>query len=71
MKKLIPPFTNEIAIAKVQATEDAWNSKDPERVSLAYTKDSQWRNSDEFFVGRKAIADFLSNKWNYLYCSQE
>ncbi|MFT4801622.1 MAG: nuclear transport factor 2 (NTF2) superfamily protein [Flavobacteriaceae bacterium] len=43
MKKLIPPFTNEIAIAKVQATEDAWNSKDPERVSLAYTKDSQWK----------------------------
>ena len=63
MIKLIPPFTREIAMAKVQAAEDAWNSKDPERVSLAYTKDSQWRNRDKFFVGRKAIADFLSNKW--------
>ncbi|PQB06874.1 DUF4440 domain-containing protein [Polaribacter filamentus] len=64
MKKIIPPFTKQTAIAKVQAAEYAWNSKDPERVSLAYTKDSQWRNRDQFFTGRAAIAKFLSNKWN-------
>jgi len=64
MKKLIPPFTKQTAIAKVQAAEDAWNSKDPERVSLAYTIDSKWRNRDQFFTGRTAIAKFLSNKWN-------
>ena len=64
MKILIPPFTKETATAKVQAAEDAWNSKDPERVSLAYTIDSNWRNRDLFFIGRTAIAKFLADKWN-------
>lgn len=63
MKKITPPFNKETAKAKVQAAEDAWNSKDPERVSLAYTIDSKWRNRDEFFTGRKAIKDFLTKKW--------
>ena len=62
MNKLIPPFNKETAKAKVQAAEDAWNSKDPERVSLAYTIDSQWRNRDQFVTGRAAIAKFISNK---------
>ena len=57
------PFTLETAKAKVQAAEDAWNSRDPERVSLAYSVDSQWRNRDEFFTGRKAIKEFLKRKW--------
>jgi len=64
MKQLTPPFTKETAKAKVQAAEDAWNSKDPKRVSLAYTMDSQWRNRDEFFIGRAAIAEFLADKWD-------
>lgn len=58
-----PPFTAESARAKVQAAEDAWNSRDPERVAMAYTADSQWRNRDEFFVGREAIRAFLRRKW--------
>lgn len=65
VKKIAPPFTKETAVEKVQLAEDAWNSKKPERVSLAYTKDSQWRNRDKFFIGRKAIIDFLSDKWQY------
>jgi len=64
MKKLIPPFTTETAKAKVQAAEDAWNSKNAEKVSMAYTIDSQWRNRDLFFNGRKAIVEFLSDKWS-------
>lgn len=63
MKKLIPPFNKETAKAKVQAAEDAWNSKNPERVAMAYTIDSQWRNRDLFFIGREVIANFLSDKW--------
>ena len=63
MKKLIPPFTKETAKAKVQAAEDAWNSKNPEKASMAYTIDSNWRNRDLFFIGREAIAFFLSDKW--------
>lgn len=63
MKKLIPPFTKETATAKVQAAEDAWNSKNPEKVSMAYSIDSQWRNKDLFFRGRKAIIEFLTDKW--------
>jgi nuclear transport factor 2 (NTF2) superfamily protein len=58
-----PPFTEETARQKVQAAEDAWNMCDPERVSLAYTPDSVWRNRDEFFQGREAIVDFLTRKW--------
>ncbi|MBL8150259.1 MAG: DUF1348 family protein, partial [Blastocatellia bacterium] len=59
-----PPFTLESARAKVKAAEDAWNSCDPERVSLAYSQDSSWRNRTEFFVGREAIKDFLCRKWS-------
>lgn len=59
-----PPFTRESAIRKVRAAEDAWNSRDPERVSLAYSEDSQWRNRSEFLVGRDAIVEFLTRKWN-------
>jgi nuclear transport factor 2 (NTF2) superfamily protein len=61
--KIVPPFTEETARAKVQGAEDAWNTRDPERVSLAYTEDSQWRNRDEFFQGREAIVEFLKRKW--------
>ncbi len=60
---LCPPFTEETARAKVQAAQDGWNSRDPERVALAYTEDSQWRNRDEFFQGRDAIKAFLRRKW--------
>jgi uncharacterized protein len=58
-----PPFTAESARAKVQAAEDAWNTRDPERVAAAYTEDSQWRNRDEFLSGRPAIVEFLRRKW--------
>ena len=58
----VPPFTVESARTKVQAAEDAWNSRDPHRVSLAYTADSQWRNRSEFLTGRPAIVEFLSRK---------
>ena len=58
-----PPFTLETAKAKVQMAQDAWNSRDPERVALAYTEDSDWRNRDEFFRGRDAIRAFLRRKW--------
>ena len=58
-----PPFTLETARAKVQAAQDAWNSRDPKRVSMAYTEDSEWRNRDEFFQGRAAIREFLTRKW--------
>lgn len=60
---LVPPFTFETAMAKVRAAEDAWNSRDPERVSLAYTVDSVWRNRSEFITGREQIVDFLKRKW--------
>jgi nuclear transport factor 2 (NTF2) superfamily protein len=59
-----PPFTLETARAKVQAAEDAWNSRDPERVALAYTPDSEWRNRAEFLTGRAAIKAFLRRKWD-------
>ena len=58
-----PPFTAETAAQKARAAEDAWNGRDPERVSLAYTEDSRWRNRAEFFSGRAAIVDFLRRKW--------
>ena len=58
-----PPFTAETARAKVKMAEDAWNTRDPERVALAYSADSAWRNRDEFFVGRAAIRAFLTRKW--------
>ncbi len=59
----VPPFTQDSAREKVQAAEDAWNSRDPERVAQAYTEDSQWRNRDEFFEGRDTIVAFLRRKW--------
>jgi nuclear transport factor 2 (NTF2) superfamily protein len=58
-----PPFSEETARRKVQAAEDAWNTRDPERVALAYTEDSQWRNRDEFLTGRDEIRAFLVRKW--------
>ena len=58
-----PPFTSETAVQKVRMAEDAWNTRDPERVSLAYTVDSTWRNRAEFFSGREAIVQFLRRKW--------
>ena len=59
----LPPFTLATAPQKVQAAEDAWNSRDPERVSLAYTEDSVWRNRDRFVTGRAEIVAFLRAKW--------
>lgn len=63
MSMLVPPFTEETAIAKVRLAEDGWNSRDPARVSLAYTADSRWRNRAEFPVGRAQIVEFLTRKW--------
>jgi nuclear transport factor 2 (NTF2) superfamily protein len=63
MTALIPPFTLEIAITKVRLAEDGWNSRDPEKVSLAYTPDSAWRNRAEFVNGRPEIVAFLTRKW--------
>ena len=60
---LRPPFTHGTALAKVQAAEDAWNSRDPERVALDYTADSEWRNRGEFLRGRDQIRAFLTRKW--------
>ena len=62
-KPPLPPFTLETAKIKVQAAEDAWNTREAHKVALAYTVDSQWRNRDEFFSGRDAIAAFLQRKW--------
>jgi nuclear transport factor 2 (NTF2) superfamily protein len=59
----LPPFTTETAAQKARAAEDAWNSCDPARVSLAYTLDSHWRNRDRFVNGRDEIAAFLTQKW--------
>ena len=59
----VPPFSEQSARAKVQAAEDAWNTRDPARVAQAYTENSLWRNRDEFFQGRKAIEEFLTRKW--------
>lgn len=63
MTNLRPPFTLETATAKVRAAEDAWNSRDPQRVSLAYTENSEWRNRDQFLQGRDQIRAFLTGKW--------
>jgi uncharacterized protein len=62
-RRPLPPFTRLSAIEKVRLAEDAWNSRDPERVALAYTVDSRWRNRSEFIHGRKEIIAFLSRKW--------
>lgn len=63
VEKIVPPFSRKTALRKVQLAEDNWNSRDPERVALAYTPDSDWRNRDQFFKGRDAIREFLKNKW--------
>jgi nuclear transport factor 2 (NTF2) superfamily protein len=63
MRPPLPPFTFESALQKVQLAEDAWNSRDPVRVSLAYTEDSEWRKRSEFVNGRPAIVEFLTRKW--------
>lgn len=63
MRPPLPPFTEQSARAKVQAAEDAWNTRDPDKVSLAYTADSEWRNRDEFLQGREEIKAFLARKW--------
>src|SRR5262249_18350156 len=60
----LPPFDSESAVKKVRLAEDAWNTRDPERVALAYTTESVWRNRAEFFTGRAAIVEFLRRKWN-------
>jgi nuclear transport factor 2 (NTF2) superfamily protein len=60
----LPPFTRETAIEKARGAEDAWNTRDPQRVSLAYTDDSTWRNRAEFIQGRAAIVAFLTRKWD-------
>jgi uncharacterized protein len=76
----VPPFDEKGARQKVKAAQDAWNTRDPEKVSLAYTPDSEWRNRDEFFEGREAIKGFLRRKWGreldyrlekYLWCFTE
>lgn len=59
----LPPFTEETARQKIQAAEDAWNARDPEKVSLAYTPDTEWRNRGEFINGRAEVKAFLERKW--------
>jgi len=70
----LPPFTPETAVVKVRKAEDAWNTRDPQRVSLAYTIDSRWRNRNEFVVGREAIVGLLERKWarelDYRLCKE-
>lgn len=62
-KAPFPPFNKESSLQKIQMAEDAWNTKDPQKVALAYTMDSQWRNRDEFINGREEIIAFLTRKW--------
>ena len=64
MQPIKPPFTDETACAKVNAAENLWNTCDPEKVALAYTEDSEWRDRTKFFKGRKAIIEFLKQKWS-------
>ncbi|WP_054814180.1 nuclear transport factor 2 family protein [Nocardia arizonensis] len=64
MRPPLPPFDAASARIKVQAAEDAWNTRDPDTVARAYTEDSRWRNRDEFFTGRAAIVEFLTRKWS-------
>lgn len=63
-KHPLPPFTAETAAQKVQMAEDGWNSKDPNKVSLAYTVDTEWRNRNQFVNGREGVVNFLSDKWS-------
>ncbi|MEM7158098.1 MAG: nuclear transport factor 2 family protein [Myxococcota bacterium] len=61
---IVPPFTREAAVAKVRMAEDAWNSRDPDRVAMAYSEDSHWRNRAEIFRGREQVRAFLRRKWD-------
>ncbi|WP_350289294.1 nuclear transport factor 2 family protein [uncultured Croceitalea sp.] len=63
VKKIVPPFSEKTAKQKIQMAEDAWNSMNPEKISLAYTVGSEWRNRNNFINGRKEIVDFLTEKW--------
>ncbi|GAC1444107.1 MAG: nuclear transport factor 2 family protein [Mycobacteriales bacterium] len=63
MRKPLPPFTAETAAQKVQAAEDAWNTRDPVRVAAAYTEDTRWRNRSQFVTGRSEVVAFLTEKW--------
>ncbi len=63
MRPPLPPFTLDTARAKVKAAQDAWNTRDPEAVSLAYTEDTEWRNRDQFLYGREEVKTFLAEKW--------
>jgi nuclear transport factor 2 (NTF2) superfamily protein len=63
MRPPVPPFTEETAQQKVQAAEDGWNTRDPERVAAAYTSDTVWRNRSEFLTGRAEVQEFLTRKW--------
>lgn len=63
VRQPVPPFTRETAMQKVRLAEDAWNTRDPQRVALAYTQDSVWRNRAEFVTGREQIVSFLTRKW--------
>jgi nuclear transport factor 2 (NTF2) superfamily protein len=65
MRPPLPPFNETTARQKVQAAEDAWNSKDPERVALAYTENTEWRNRSEFVIGRDQVREFLRRKWSH------
>ncbi|MEB0249553.1 nuclear transport factor 2 family protein, partial [Mucilaginibacter sp. 5B2] len=62
-KPPLPPFNFETATQKVQMAEDAWNSRDPQRIALAYTTDTEWRNRDQFINGREQVVEFLTQKW--------
>ncbi|OKP01247.1 DUF1348 family protein [Xenorhabdus eapokensis] len=64
IRQPVPPFTFETAELKVRLAEDAWNTRNPEKVSLVYTKDTLWRNRTEFVAGREAVVDFLTRKWD-------
>ena len=64
----VPPFTLETAVLKVRKAEDAWNTRDAQKVALAYTTDSRWRNRSEFLQGRPAITEFLARKWAKELC---
>ncbi|MDN5213163.1 nuclear transport factor 2 family protein [Fulvivirgaceae bacterium BMA12] len=63
-KQPLPPFTAATAVQKVQMAEDAWNTQDPEKVSKAYSEDTEWRNRNQFIKGREGVVKFLTDKWN-------
>ncbi|MFT7173847.1 MAG: nuclear transport factor 2 (NTF2) superfamily protein [Paracoccaceae bacterium] len=65
MRPPLPPFTHASATAKVQAAEDAWNTRNSTKIALAYTEDTQWRNRSQFLQGRAAVEEFLSDKWQH------